>query len=250
MLYLIKFIYSFVLPPGLFILLLAGIALWLWKRERKPAVALLLVTLLFYLCSTAWIGGILIHRLEQQYKQPGSLQGEIIVVLGGGATGGTPDIDGQGNLSGSAANRLLAAARLQRTSGLPVLFSGGQVFPDSGNEADISRRQLLALGVPESAILAENRSLNTEQNARFTSALLKSHGYQTAVLVTSAFHLPRAVLEFGKAGIAIQPYPADYMTSRERRLYASRLAPSSSGLALTGTALKEYLGILAAKLRG
>lgn len=185
--------------------------------------------------------------LEQQYNQPSRLTGDIIVVLGGGATEGTPDLDGEGNLSGPAANRLLTAARLYETTGLPVLFSGGKVFPDSGNEADISQRQLLALGVPQNKIYIENRSLNTEQNALYTAEVLNSHGFAAPVLITSAFHLPRAVLEFREAGLNIQPYPTDYRTSIPQQLYAGKFSPSSSGLSLTATALKEYLGILAAK---
>lgn len=250
MIYIIKFIYSFILPPGLFIILLLAITLWLWKRERKPALFLLGVTLVLYMCATNWVGGMLIGSLEQQYVQPNDLKGDIIVVLGGGATRDTPDIDGEGNLSGSASNRLLTAARLYKTTGLPILFTGGKVFPDSGNEADISRRQLLALGIPESEILTENRSLNTEQNASYTSALLKSRGFTAPILVTSAFHLPRAVLEFRHAGLEIQPYPTDYLTSRPQIIYAAKLSPSSGALSLTETALKEYLGIVSAKLRG
>ncbi|WP_410514925.1 YdcF family protein [Paenibacillus sp. BR2-3] len=250
MIYFIKFIYSFILPPGLFILLLLAITLWLWKRERKPALFLLGVTLIMYLSATSWIGGLLIGRLEQQYAQPDTLKGDMIVVLGGGATQGTPDINGEGNLSGSAANRLLTAARLYQTTGLPILFSGGKVFPDSGNEADISRRQLLALGILEKDIYIENRSLNTEQNASYTLSLLNSGGFSAPVLITSAFHLPRAVLEFRQAGVHVQPYPTDYLTSSPEYLYAAKLTPSAAGLSLTGTALKEYLGILAAKFRG
>ncbi|WP_379129518.1 YdcF family protein [Paenibacillus sp. sgz500958] len=249
MLYIIKFIYGFLLPPGLFVLLLVALSLWLWKRQRRTALMLLGVTALLFLLSTGWIGGVLISRLEQQYPQPDTLKGDIIVVLGGGATLGTPDINGEGNLFGSAANRLLAAARLNRTSDLPVLFSGGTVFPDSGNEADIAKRQLLALGMPEKAIIAENRSLNTEQNARYTSEILRSRGYSSVVLVTSAFHLPRAVLEFRKVGVNVQPYPVDYLTGSTGKLYPSSLSPSAGGLSLTSLALKEYLGILALKLR-
>ncbi|KGE17700.1 YdcF family protein [Paenibacillus wynnii] len=246
MIYLIKLIYSFILPPGIFILLLAGISLWLWKRERKPALLLLAVTLVMYLSATSWVGGMLMGSLERKYPQPNALKGDIIVVLGGGATSGTPDLDGEGNLSGSAANRLLTAARLHRSSGLPILISGGKVFSDTGNEAEISRRQLQALGIPNKDIFIENQSLNTEQNAKFTAEQLMNRGFSEPVLVTSAFHLPRAIIEFKQAGLIVQPYPTDYWTSRPEKLYASKFTPSSTGLSLTATALKEYLGLLAA----
>ncbi|MFD2334389.1 YdcF family protein [Cohnella sp. GCM10020058] len=250
MIYIIKFVYSFVLPPGIFVLLLAAASLWLWRKSRKQAMLIAGITLLFYLSVIPITSRLLIGALERQYDQPSTVQGDVIVVLGGGASRGTPDLGGEGNLFGGAANRLLTAVRLHRTTGLPILFSGGQVFSDSGNEADIAKRQLIGLGVPESGILVENRSLNTEQNAVYTAALLKSSGLTQPILVTSAFHLPRAVREFRKAGLEPEPFPTDYLSSGGRfSLYPGLLAPNSSSAGTTGTALKEYLGLLALKLR-
>ncbi|WP_025704717.1 YdcF family protein [Paenibacillus graminis] len=247
MIYFIKFVYSFVLPPGLFVILLLGLSVWLGRRSRRPALALLGVTLLLYLSMTPWISKLLMGGLEYQYDKPELLQGDVIVVLGGGATSGTPDIDGEGNLYGSAANRLLTAVRLYRQTGLPVLFSGGQVFPDSGNEADIAKRQLIGLGVPGSNILAENRSLNTEQNAVNTAAMMNSKGLRHPILVTSAFHMPRAMALFKDNGLAPLAYPADYTASRGSELYPAMFTPSPGAMNNTGTALKEYLGLLAAR---
>ncbi|GGF79508.1 hypothetical protein GCM10010912_25630 [Paenibacillus albidus] len=247
MIYIIKFLYSFVLPPGLFLLLLAGMVIWLWNKSRRPAQILLGITLLLYLSMTPLVSDALIGSLERKYAQPEAVQGDIIVVLGGGASSGTPDLDGEGNLFGSAANRLLTAARLHRETGLPILFSGGQVFTDSGNEADIAKRQLTGLGIPANDILAENKSLNTEQNAVYTAALLEEHGYTRPVLVTSGFHMARALTQFDKAGLSPQPYPTDYIASRPSRLYAGKLTPSAGALSNTSLALKEYLGLLAAR---
>ncbi|MNI22779.1 hypothetical protein D3C73_763420 [compost metagenome] len=247
MIYFIKFVYSFVLPPGLFVILLLGLSVWLWRRSRRPALALLGVTLLLYLSMTPLISKLLMGGLEYQYDKPELLQGDVIVVLGGGATSGTPDIDGEGNLYGSAANRLLTAVRLYRQTGLPILFSGGQVFPDSGNEADIAKRQLIGLGVPGSDILAENRSLNTEQNAVNTASMMNSKGLRHPILVTSAFHMPRAMALFKDNGLAPLAYPADYTASRGSELYPAMFTPSPGAMNNTGTALKEYLGLLAAR---
>ncbi|MFB5761461.1 YdcF family protein [Paenibacillus medicaginis] len=250
MIYLIKFAYSFILPPGLFVLLLLVLAVWLWRwrRERKAASILLAITLLFYLSSTNLVGDAFIAGLENDYPQPSVVQGDVIVVLGGGAASGTPDVDGEGNMYGSAANRLITAVRLHEQTGLPVLFSGGQVFADNGNEGDIARRQLLGMGIPDSSILIENRSRNTEQNAQNTAALLREKGLSRPVLVTSGFHMARAVLQFEKAGVTVQPYPTDYLVSRPMKMYAGRLSPSAGAMSNMGLALKEHLGILVARL--
>ncbi|MFD2878694.1 hypothetical protein ACFTAO_26135 [Paenibacillus rhizoplanae] len=125
MIYLIKFVYSFVLPPGIFVLLLLGMVVWLWRSSRRPAIVLLAVTLLLYLSMTSAVSDMLIGSLERKYPQPAAAEGDVIVILGGGATSGTPDLDGQGNMSGPAANRLLAAARLYRETGLPIIFLRG-----------------------------------------------------------------------------------------------------------------------------
>ncbi|WP_458121581.1 YdcF family protein [Paenibacillus sp. Z6-24] len=249
MLYVIKFLYSFVLPPGLFILLLLAMSIWLWRRQLKPALVLLGLTILLYISTTGFVGDALIGSLEQRYSPPASVQGDVIVVLGGGATQGTPDVDGQGNLSGAAGNRLITAVRLYRQTGLPIIFSGGQVFTDSGNEADIARRQLIGMGVPEADVLAENRSLNTEQNAANTAALLEQNGWKQPILITSAFHMPRSVVEFQRAGLTVEPYPTDYWVSQPEALYPGKFTPSGSAMSSTSTALKEYLGLLVATIK-
>ncbi|AJY76242.1 YdcF family protein [Paenibacillus beijingensis] len=249
MIYLIKFVYSFILPPGLLLLLLLVVAIRLWKKQPMYASILLGITFLFYILSTGFVSDKLVRSLEQSYEPPSNVQGDVIVVLGGGATKDTPDFGGSGNLSGSAGNRLLAAARLHERTGLPILFSGGQVFSDSGNEADIATRQLLELGIPASDLLTENRSLNTEQNAMYTAAMLKERGYSRPILMTSAFHLPRSVLNFERIGVTVTPYPVDYWTSVNESLYPAKFSPSSSAFSASGTALKEYLGIAALELK-
>ncbi|WP_017812023.1 YdcF family protein [Paenibacillus shenyangensis] len=249
MLYVIKFLYSFVLPPGLFIILLLAMSIWLWRRQLRQALILLVMTILLYLSTTGLVSDALIGSLEQRYAPPASIQGDVIVVLGGGATQGTPDIDGQGNLSGAAGNRLITAVRLYRQTGLPIIFSGGQVFADSGNEADIARRQLIGMGIPAKDILAENQSLNTEQNAVNTAALLQQKKWSHPVLVTSAFHMPRSVVEFQRAGLAVQPYPTDYWVSQPEAMYPGKFSPSGGAMSSTSTALKEYLGLLVATIK-
>ncbi len=245
MLYIIKFLYSFLLPPGLFVLLLLALSVWLGiKRQARQGFALLIINLLLYASMTPLVSDAFIGSLEHQYTPPTTIQSDVIVVLGGGATSGTPDIDGEGNLSGAAGNRLITAVRLYRQTGLPIIFSGGQVFADSGNEADIARRQLIGMGVPPQDVYAENRSLNTAQNADNTAQLLKQHSWSKPLLITSAFHMPRSVMEFERADMKVQPYPTDYWVSQPGSMYVGKFSPSGSSISSTGTACKEYVGML------
>ena len=248
MIYIIKFIYSFILPPGIFLIFLVLFAALLWKKERKLALLLSGFTFVFYVLSTSMISDALVRSLEQQYTPPAQANGDVIIVLGGGATRDTPDFGGFGNLSGGAANRILTAARLYEATRLPIILSGGQVFSDSGNEAEIAKRQLVQLHIPPKVIFIDNRSLNTEQNAQFTNTILTEHGYKHPILITSAFHMPRSVLNFEKAGVTVTPYPVDYWSSREIHVYTAKFTPSAGALSAVATVLKEYIGIMALSL--
>lgn len=245
MLYLIKSISSFLLPPGIFIVFQIILAIWLYRLNKKAAKILLLMSLAFYLCSTPFIGDSLIRSLESRFTPPSTPAGDVLVMLGGGATLDNPNFDGLGNLSGSGANRLLTTARLYRKTGLPIILSGGQVYKDTGNEAQIAKRQLIGLGVPDSKIILENSSRNTTENAQQTKLILEKKQFKRPILITSAFHMERAVKNFAKVGFTVQPYPADYKVSTGIAFYANKLIPSYNGLFNTGTALREYLALMA-----
>ena len=242
MLYLIKFLYSFLLPPGIFILILFFAGIWYFRSQKRVATLLLIVAILIYGVSANITGEVLIHSLEKMYQPPKQPKGDVIVMLGGGATANTTDIDGVGQLTGSSANRLLTVARMYYATKLPIIISGGKVFADTGNEAQIAKRQLMTLGIPAGKILLDTRSLNTEQNAQYTRKIIHAHHFKMPILVTSAFHMRRSVLQFERQGLQVQPYPTDYHTSKKLAVYGNQFSPGS--LENAHLALKEYLGIL------
>ncbi len=248
MLYFIKLAYNtFLLPPGIFIILFFLLGVYLFRYSRKAAGILLAANLLFYLCTTAWVGDALIGFLERKHTPPAKIEGDVIVMLGGGTRKGTPNVFGEGHLSGYAANRLLTCAQLYRLLDVPIIVSGGQVYEDSANEADIARTVLTGLGIPEERIIMEQSSLNTTQNARYTAEILKVHGFQRPILVTSAFHMERALRQFEKVGLKPVPYPTDYQSDFEKKLQLKDFWPSADALHKVSLALKEYIGILAAR---
>ncbi|MEN6566458.1 MAG: YdcF family protein [Veillonellales bacterium] len=249
MLYFLKLAASFLLPPGIFIAMLLLVVFLLKKRREYVHKGLCLIIALFYIFSTGYVGSYLLRTLEARHVPPTGVSGDVIIMLGGGATLDTPDIDGPGHLSGSAANRLLTAARLQRKLGVPVIISGGQVFEDSGREAVIARRILLGLGIPEEQILVEDTSLNTTQNAMNVKKILGERGFWQPILVTSAFHMERSILNFAKQGVRAQAYPADYLVSTTPGLYANNFVPSADGLRNSAIFFREWLGIWALRLR-
>lgn len=252
MVYLLKFGASFFLPPGIFFVLFVVIAVFAYRRgERKIAKAILLVTLVFYALSTGIVGDALMRGIESRYSPPTEPHGDAIVMLGGGATKDTPDIDGVGMLTSSPSSRMLTAARLYRVTHLPIVLSGGQVYTDSGTEAVIGRRVLMGLGVDERDIFVETESINTTQNAEYTARILQGIGAKQPMLVTSAFHMPRAVLCFKNQGIDVVPYPTDFQANRETRdFHYNRLAPSADALLSSTIALRERLRLFVTEVTG
>ncbi|MCH3958216.1 MAG: YdcF family protein [Selenomonas sp.] len=243
MVYFLKFGASWVLPPGIFILALWGLAFYCWRcrGEKKVAAILAGITFVFYLLCTSLVSEQTMGWLESAYEPPETPQGDVIIMLGGGAMPDSPDVDGTGALCASPANRLLTAVRLQRKLDVPILVSGGQVYSDSGPEAQIAKRVLMSLGVPEDKILVETRSINTTQNAKFSARILQEHGLSQPLLVTSAFHMKRSVLNFEKQGVAVMAYPSDYRVSHHPVFHYTKLRPQTEALLDNVTVLQETM---------
>jgi uncharacterized SAM-binding protein YcdF (DUF218 family) len=135
-----------------------------------------------------------------------------------------------------------------------VLVSGGNVPFLGGRgvmpESRAASRILQEWGVPANAILVEDASLNTRENAAYSYRLLNSMGIRHILLVTSAFHLPRAAAAFRKVGFQVTPLPADFRTGEGEADLPLRWLPDADSLKQTQVALKEWLGILVYRLRG
>lgn len=242
MVYVIKFLYSFFTPPGIFPTTLFILSFFAYKRNNLLFRWILSIAIVNYIFVIPITGQLLLQPLEQKYSVPSKVNGDVLVMLGGGATLDTQDIDGQGHLSGASSSRLLTTVRLYELSKLPIIISGGQVFSDSGNEADIAKRTLISLGVNPNDIYIEDKSLNTKQNAQFTAELLKKYHFKKPILITSAFHMDRAMKNFQNEGIHIQAYPTGYYESKNIKLYPIQFVPSINNTAFI--AIKEYIGIV------
>jgi len=197
---------AFLLPPlnGL-LLVVAG--WWLW--HRRPLLARTFTgtgVLLLWLLALPAVGGAMLHTLEGEPLNRADLQqAQAIVVLGGGLYRDAPEYGGD-TVGDATLSRLRYAAKLQRESGLPLLLTGGN--PGGGNlsEAEAMRRVLTGeFRVPVRWV--ENASNNTRENARFSAQLLKPEGISRIMLVTHAWHMPRALQSFSEAGLAVSPAP-------------------------------------------
>lgn len=120
-------------------------------------------------------------------------------------------LDARGRLgTGALSRRLDAGARAYADgAGAPtvVVVSGGRRWGDAV-EADVMATELRERGVPGAAIVRERCSLSTAENARFSAAILERRGLRRAAIVTCAWHVPRAVALFRRAGVDVDAIPA------------------------------------------
>ena len=242
-----KFIEPFLLPPGLFVVLLVALGVWLirWRRDRLSGILTLSVALLFYLLSTAVVGELLIRPLENAYPPPETGEacwGDAIVVLGGGSKVSSPAEGGAPALTEESTGRLVYGVRLAREMPLPLVFTGGRALgrEDRPSEAEAAARVAKSLGVPEERLLLEERSRTTWENALYVSEEFET---RAPLLVTSAWHMPRAVYSFRKHGMEPVPAPTLYRSDPAPPLPTDFL-PSSGGFERSSLALHEYLGLL------
>jgi uncharacterized SAM-binding protein YcdF (DUF218 family) len=176
----------------------------------------------------------------------------VVIVLGGFMrTANAAHPRGEFN---DAADRLMQAFRLYKAGKAPlILVSGGDV-PMFGKgiqtESESARSILEEWGVPESAILVETRSKDTEENAFFSRELLAQRGIHRALLVTSASHMPRAFATFRKLGLDVLPSPADYSTGWPAGDLPFQFLPGPDALNDSARALREYVGLLVYRIRG
>jgi len=243
-----KAIAQLLLPPGG--LLLASVGGLMAYRRCWAKGLLTSVVLVFWLLSLEPVHDFLLMPLESRYSALSShdmhaWQGaRTIVLLGGGIYAQAPEFDGEDSLDKFALMRTVYAADLAQQSGFDIYATGGIVLNEHARpEGVIMAEWLQRLGVPAGQIHIETKAKNTWQNAQYIHDMLAPSGIQRIVLVTSAYHMPRAAWCFRKQGFKVIAAPAAFKIKRKAYDLLSWL-PSASVLNESCDALHEYLGIL------
>jgi uncharacterized SAM-binding protein YcdF (DUF218 family) len=168
-----------------------------------------------------------------------------IILLGGSVQAG--ESASRGSIVGNEAlERVLETARLaHRYPRARILISGGggNVLGKGAAEAPIISDFLKSIGINASRILMEVHSRTTSENAEFSHELVKPQEGERWLLVTSAWHMPRAMAVFEKAGFPVIAYPVDFRTGKGIK----SLHPHSSvseGLRRLDVSMKEWIGIV------
>jgi uncharacterized SAM-binding protein YcdF (DUF218 family) len=113
-----------------------------------------------------------------------------------------------GQPGASLARRAAHAASLYRQGYADFVLCTGGIGDNPPSEARAACGRVVELGVPQDAIVYEEQAHSTEENAAFTAAIMRAHGWRSAILATDGFHLFRAAWMFQRAGVIIYPSPA------------------------------------------
>ncbi|MDX2201759.1 MAG: YdcF family protein [Hyphomicrobiaceae bacterium] len=253
--FLSKLLWFFAQPSNVaFVLILVGALLMLTAPRsvlgRRMATAGLLA---FVVLGFTPFNQILLAPLESRFQRPdlglGPPPAGIIIL--GGAEDGRADPDREMAGLNEAAERYTEGIALaRRFPQAKLVFSGGSggIIADAGApEAVAARRLFKALGIAPERVVLEERSRNTWENAIFTRAMLDPKPGERWLLVTSAYHTPRAVGCFRKAGLEVEPWPVDFRVAER---FADMLQPYPDQLRRVDTAVREWIGLVAYYLTG
>ncbi len=261
MLFWLKKAIAYWLMPLPFGLGLIVVGLWLMRNERRVRLGRGLViagTILLVVLSNKQVGQALLRPLETQYAAipemapgapvPTALAGcRAIVVLGGGHAD-TPGLAASQRLSSSALARLTEAVRLARMLPDAPLVLSGPADGAGETHAAVLARAAVSLGVAPGRLVLIDSARDTDDEVQ---ELKRRFGPAVPLaLVTSAWHMPRAMGLMRRAGMTAVPCPTDYLTKPNPEFRFSDWTCDLSGLERSTWAVYERLGTLWARLQG
>ncbi len=266
--FLSKFLPNLIYPAGLIMLLLLFGLLFCKSAAAKNRL-IGLVLFIVFVGGNKLPGAYLIRKLEQAYPvYSGDEKADAIVVLGGGTVTKSdprPMVEVNG-----AGDRIIYAVSLFRQGAADRILLGGSYIPwrdgevpaGDGLSSPASEMAVLMsdmFGVPDDAMIVQDRSVNTYEEAVEDAKILKELGLSRILLVSSATHMRRAVPLFEKQGLEVIPAPTDFSYSDQEwenllrfdRMTAwSFFIPTLGGLETLQNAMKEYIGYFVYHLRG
>ncbi|WP_029075426.1 YdcF family protein [Kaistia adipata] len=251
--YAAKLVWFLLQPPVALLLLLIGGLLLVAGGGHRLGGAMAAVALAGLFASAfAPLGPALLLPLERRFERVDPKAAVTGIIVLGGGTEREPET-GSVAMAPAASDRMAEALALaRRFPAARIVFSGGSgdLVPASGaTEGAAARRLLRSLGIDDERVTIEDASRNTAENARFAAAIVDPKPGETWLLVTSAFHMPRAMGSFRAAGWDPVPWPTDYRTRGYRDLVRPVGGPSR-GFTLVNLAAKEWAGLIAYRLTG
>lgn len=217
-----------------------GLVLWPLTIGRRLRAVAVILFVAFGLLPSAWV---IMRPLEQRFPVPTAL-GRVdgIVVLAGAESQGLSEIYGQ-PLVNSHAGRLTTFLMLAHRFPEARLVHSGDTVPYS--QSAVARELLLGAGIDPARLVFERRSRNTCESPRAILDAIEKGPNERWLLVTSAFHMPRAMACFRAAGWDIVPYPTDFQRGPDAMSF-----DVAGNLDDLDAAAHEWVGLVYYRLRG
>ncbi len=248
----------FALPSNILISLgVIGIALMATRFARAGRRLVVTALILIAIAGLSPFGNAIILPLEERFPawdasrdaSRGAPTG--IISLGGALDTVVSQPRGEVALNEAAERMTVVAELARRYPASRIVFSGGsgRIIYDGVTEASLAARLFESFGIVKDRIVLEDKSRDTDENARFTKDLLQPKAGERWLLVTSAHHMPRSIGVFRAAGFSVEAYPVDYRT----RGAIDLLRPFSNvgdGLRRIDTAAREWVGLVVYRLTG
>jgi len=191
--------------------------------------------------------------LEQRFERADLDAGPVtgILLLGGGEE--APVVSRRHvhaiNEAGERLTETVALSRRLPMARIVAVGGSGRLTPQKLAESGAMGQMLLSLGVDATRLEVEGKSRDTWENAQFARDLVQPKAGERWLLVTSAWHMPRAMGAFRKTGFAVEPWPVDYRTVGWEGIYVA-YSSFSEGLARLDVTSREYVGLLVSWLNG
>ncbi|TDO24769.1 YdcF family protein [Pedobacter duraquae] len=238
--------------PLVWITILMICSLFLKKAafKKKTLLAAIILLMLF---GSDFLAKEAMRLWETPKVSMKSLPHHNTAIVLGGIISPPKKADEQANFN-RAANRLLIAVQLFKMGKIDtILVAGGgsDIKKEDLAESEQLKRYLIYCGVPDSSILIEKRSKNTMENARFSRLLIDQQSMKGPFLIiTSAFHMKRALGCFNRVGLKVDPFPVDYYPGERSFSFAQLFIPSEDGLTKSTLLIHEIVGYLVYRLMG
>jgi uncharacterized SAM-binding protein YcdF (DUF218 family) len=218
--------------------------------RRRGLVAAGLGVLLFF--SLEPVSNALLRSLEdpplRTYRPDATY--DVVILLGGVVDDRVEASWGQRAFNDNNERLLETYDLLRKTSARNAIASGGPVSSSRSEvvEARALADQLIAWGIEPERVIVEDHARNTYENAVDSAAIVRAHEWKSVLLVTSAFHMPRAYGCFREVGLDVDTLPVDFRSYKSP--YSGELVPRAEHLAHSTTAMREWFGRAIYRLRG
>ncbi len=254
MLFLVSKLLWLIAAPSMLLLLLAllGLGLVLCQRRRAGVTCLSVALAAFAAIAFLPVGAAMLAPLENRFPELQTLPATVtgIIVLGGAVETDLSAERGMPSLN-AAAERMtsfVALARHYPEARLAFTGGNGEIIHGSMTEADVARMLFDELGLGNRSIIYESQSRTTYENVERLKAIVKPQPGQTWLLITSAWHMPRSVGLFRRAGWPVLPDPVGYKTGPGLIMAFRDTFPDRLGM--VDLAAHEWVGLAAYRLMG